>query len=66
MIRYVWYNIADGTFSDSWADDEYSDEQLQDAIDHSKENLSTPTWKLLRYECVNDNDFEFSKLMHTN
>lgn len=63
--RYVWYFQTTGEFSNSWDEEEHdflvrdmakNPEQHQKAID----DLGA---KLIRYECITDQDFEFCHLM---
>lgn len=56
--RYVWLNPIDGKFSNSW--DEKTHEVIDKGIlDEANEN----GWKLIKYECINDKDFEFFNKM---
>lgn len=60
--RYVWLDVQDGTFSNSWELDhfvthDYMDELVGDVAkftDHAK---------LIEFRCINDDDFEFLGLM---
>ncbi len=54
--RYCWLNIADGSFSNSWTEEEH----LKYGV---SETEITPGWKLLKFECINDPKFEFNHLM---
>lgn len=59
-VRYVWLNMNTGEFSNSWSQEEHDscttppEELLSDEHDG---------WKLIKYECVNDPDFQFYNLM---
>lgn len=59
--KYVWLNLKTGEFSNSWDYEEakwpssWSPENL--AKDHAE------GFKLIKYECLNDDDFEFNNLM---
>lgn len=57
-MKYVWLNINNGQFSNSWGDAEHA-YLTQDEI----ERVTNDGWKLLKYECVNDAAFELSNLM---
>ena len=56
--RQDWLNINTGEFSNSWQEGIYPDatsnELLKDITDG---------WKLITYECLNDDEFEFCNLM---
>ena len=56
-MMYAWLNIETGKFSNSWTEEEhkkYFDEKT--IAEHFEQQ---PHWKLIRYECVNDKNFEF-------
>ncbi len=61
MKFYVWVNLENGKFSNSWTQDEhlrlFTEKDLED---HQKKS---PEWKLITYECVTDKDFMFTRLM---
>jgi hypothetical protein len=61
MIKWVWYNIETGEFSNSWNEKDHEQaggtKSLLDPTYHKS------TWKLIRYECVSDENFEFMNLM---
>lgn len=52
--KYVWLNMETGKFSNSWVDED----DLETLID-----FKDSTWKLIKYSCLNDDDFEFYKMM---
>lgn len=59
--RYVWLNVRTGEFSNSWTEEEMRiaggiNELLDEA--HHK-----PEWKLIKYSCLSDEDFEFYRRM---
>ena len=58
--RYVWLNIQTGKFSDSWklSDNWITEEKL---LAMAKD--AAPEWKLIKYLCLNQPDFEFFNLM---
>jgi hypothetical protein len=53
LVKYVWYNIQTGKFSDSW--DENTHKRF---IPHIENNIPK-YYILLKYECINKPDFEF-------
>lgn len=58
--RYVWLDIATGKFSNSWTDEDLLDDYTIDRL--CKESLTDDnkdTVKLIKFSCVNDDDFEF-------
>ena len=64
--KYVWLNLKDGTFSNSWdgsesyitkSKEDFEKEMIKLAEDND------PYWKLIKYECISDSDFEFFNLM---
>lgn len=50
MFKYVWLNIATGEFSNSWNEEEY---------EYSTDEAIPEGWNLIKYECLNDEKFEF-------
>lgn len=54
-IKYFWFNPTKGTFSNSW--DEVDHEKFidEEVIVEANKNGS----KLIKFECINDKDFEF-------
>jgi hypothetical protein len=61
MKYYVWLNLENGQFSNSWTQTEH-DKYFPhpDLEEHHKDN---PMWKLIIYECLSDKDFMFTRLM---
>jgi hypothetical protein len=58
VFRYVWLNLNNGKFSNSW------DENQQKYIDAEMiEKARKDNWKLIKYECLSDQEFEFYNLM---
>ena len=56
QYRYVWLNTNNGEFSDSW------DEQTHSLLSESIfEEASKKGWKIIKYQCLNDKDFEFTR-----
>lgn len=62
-MKYVWLNIIDGTFSNSWNEEEH---KLYGGSSFTEENLADARkrhWVLIKYECVNDPEFEIYRQM---
>lgn len=57
-MRYVWMNINTGEFSNSWPESEHS--QFSEYLMNRAKEAG---WKLIKYSCENDSDFEFYNLM---
>lgn len=57
-MKYVWLNINTGKFSNSWDEKTYNDAKKRGLFD----NIS-PGWKLIKYESLNDSEFEFYNMM---
>jgi len=68
-VRLVWLNIDTGEFSNSWQpfelrkDGPLSLHQLILDARAADIQRNRPAWKLIRYSCLTDNDFEFSSRM---
>ncbi len=61
MKYYVWLNLENGKFSNSWTQEEHNKYFTEnDLEDHYKKD---PAWKHITYECVNDKEFMFTRLM---
>ena len=56
-MRYVWLDMNTGRFSNSWNQEEH------ESAFGSKGIADIPGWKLIKYECLNDEKFEFYELM---
>lgn len=57
-FRYVWLDLNTGTFSNSW------DEEMQELVSADmQQHARTNNWKLIKYQCLNDEDFSFYNLM---
>jgi hypothetical protein len=61
MIKYVWFNVASGEFSNSWTPEDYPVTEKQ--LLHDMDIINCPHMKLIKYECVSDENFEFYDLM---
>jgi hypothetical protein len=65
MKKQVWLNLDTGEFSNSWepVDIGYlaTKKLIEDVNDVNKR--TDGHWKLIEYECLNENNFEFSGLM---
>ena len=56
--KYVWLNIENGMLSNSWNESDHSiltTEEIEEAANSG--------YKLIQYECLNDEDFELCNLM---
>ena len=53
-MKYVWLNLVDGSFSKSFTEEEFKADTYLD-VEYGD------NWKLIRYECVNDETFSFDK-----
>lgn len=62
MKRYVWFNIDTGEFSNSWTDNDMVELKidLNQLVEDAQENTR---WKLISYECLSHDDFQFYDLM---
>ncbi len=58
MKRYCWLDMKTGEFSSSWTEDDMRGETIEEITAATSSN-----WKLIKYECLNDSDFEFYDLM---
>ena len=56
--KYCWLDIETGEFSLSW-----DEETMQECGGPDIIPEGTVKWKLIKYECVNDDDFVFNNLM---
>lgn len=57
--KYVWLNLNTGEFSNAWdkeTNDKYIDEEV---LEQAKKD----NYKLIKFECLNDENFEFYNLM---
>ena len=58
VFRYCWLNINDGKFSNSW-----SEEDMKYIDDEMLSIANKDGWKLIKYECLTDEKFEFYNQM---
>ena len=65
-MKYCWLNIQTGQFGGAFTKEECGEEHLTDEDFESqmlKDNeimgYDPPLWKLIKFECMNDKDFEF-------
>lgn len=56
--RYVWLDIATGRFSNSWTEEEFLEKGIDIDIKRLCDDVS-PTARLIKYTCENNEDFEF-------
>lgn len=59
-LRYVWLNLEDGSFSESWTRTELADPE---GLAHDVTRTAQPLYKLIEYRCLSDADFQFSRHM---
>lgn len=57
-VKYVWLNPETGKFSNSWQESTYPFADTDTLIKAAKDG-----WKLIKYECLNDENFEFMNQM---
>ncbi len=58
-MKYVWFDIETGAFSNSWDEDTHQKYLTPDMIEHARlRNV-----KLIQYKCLTDDDFELYNLM---
>ena len=58
VFRYCWLNINDGKFSNSW-----SEEDMKYIDDEMLSIANKDGWKLIKYQCLTDEKFEFYNQM---
>lgn len=62
--RFVWLNLADGSFSESWQEGEHPPESsLHEEKLAAEANDRAPLFKLIKYVCMNDGNFSFDHHM---
>jgi len=58
VFRYVWLDMNTGKFSNSW------DEEMQKTLNEDDFKIAnTKNFKLLKYQCLSDENFEFYNMM---
>lgn len=72
-IKYAWLNVQNGEFSNTWCRNDFpfgdlsseSEEEFQQKMENFVEehHKNQKNIKLIKFECVNDSDFEFTSLM---
>ena len=60
-MMYAWLNVETGKFSDSWSEEDHK--KYLDDKTIEKQTIEHPEWKIIRYECINDKNFQFSHHM---
>jgi hypothetical protein len=62
MKKFCWLNIETGKFSSSWNEETHNRlfKNPNELVQHNKEY---PTSKLISYECLTDDNFEFNRFM---
>jgi hypothetical protein len=69
MKKYVWLNLLTGDFSSSWDFEKTNIGLTEEQHEYALLNLlpkiidSKSEWKLIKYECPSDENFEFNALM---
>jgi len=58
-MKYCWLDLNTGEFSGSWTQ-ETQDEYINEVI---KDKTSERNWKLIQFNCLNDENFEFQNIM---
>lgn len=59
MAMYVWLDVENGTFSNSWSEEEYK--KYEQDIKQQLEKL--PNYRCLKVESVHSAHFEFNRMM---
>lgn len=57
--KYCWLNIETGEFSRSWGEETHKTVE-EDLLASAKES---PQWKLIKFQCLSDKNFEFTEHM---
>lgn len=59
-VLYCWLNILTGEFSDSWDEETHKEclRFMSNLFDHADSN-----WKLIKFECLTDENFSFTNHM---
>jgi hypothetical protein len=61
QYKYVWLNISTGEFSESW--DQKMQDMVGDDIIETNIMLNHTQWKLIKFKCLTDEKFVFTKHM---
>ena len=56
-VLYVWLNLNTGKFSNSW------NQEMYDRTNPLEVGKEYNGWKLIKYTCLNDSEFEFMNKM---
>lgn len=59
MTMYVWLDVNNGTFTNSWSEEEYKKYE-QDIKDQLKQ---LPNYRCLKVESVHGPEFQFNNMM---
>ena len=59
-MKYVWFNINTGEFSDSWNENEIEAHFIENIKD---EGLLRDELKLIKFKCISDPNFKFVRHM---
>ena len=65
MKKFAWLNLTTGEFSNTWTEEDmkHKDDYLRELIQYSNTPYDGSIWKLLSYECLNDDGLEFFNCM---
>lgn len=66
MKKFVWLNMNNGEFSNSWNEKDYAQNSIVwETINKELEELKIAPngWKLIEYTCKNDETFDFYNKM---
>lgn len=56
-MKYCWLNLETGEFSNTWGDEEMKTEGVREVIEsHPRKSHC----KLIKFECMTDDKFEFT------
>ena len=58
-FKYCWLDMSNGKFSNTWDEETHKEVVDKAVIEHGiKRN-----WKLIKFQCLTDNEFEFMNKM---
>ena len=64
MKKLVWLNVETGKFSNCWTEKQYENNPYCSKNELIKSaNEKGNQWKLIEFECLTDENFEFSHTM---